>query len=98
MGLKKLGKRRHYPLVAEEVLERLRDKMKQETAPPKFCKDCHWHSFERIEKKESVVYHHFCKFPPLLDMLTGQPSNAAKNRNDATRCGREAKHFTAKIV
>lgn len=78
---------------AEATLERLRTKMKQDNAPPKFCKDCHWHTFQRIERKDRYDYKHFCTFPPLLDRITGEPSSAAKNRSDATLCGKDAKHF-----
>jgi hypothetical protein len=96
MGLKKLGMRRHFPMRAAETLERLRNKIVEETKPPKFCKDCDWHEFERIERKDRIEYRHYCTFPPMLDVITGQPSNPAKNRNDATLCGKDAKHWTPK--
>lgn len=81
---------------AEAKLAQLQADFKKSVARPKFCKDCFWHSFRESMKPERIVYHHFCKFPPLLDVITGEPSNAAKNRNDANKCGQEARHFTAR--
>lgn len=76
------------------TLDRLQGDLIAKAQPPKFCKDCDWHDFEQVPQRDRFVYWHYCTFPPLLDVITGKPSNPAKNRNDATLCGREAKHFT----
>jgi hypothetical protein len=81
---------------AQQTLERLAEQMKINTAPPKFCVNCQWHSFKSTPTKEDWKYLHFCNYPPLLDVITGKPSNPAKNRNDATMCGKAARHFAPK--
>lgn len=81
---------------ADATLERLKDHFKRSLEPPKFCKDCRWHGFKEIPKADRFVYEHFCSYPPLLDVITGRPSNPAKNRNDASKCGQDAKYFTAR--
>lgn len=86
----------HHRPAAVATITRLQEQAKATLQPPKFCKDCHWHDFEQVERRDRLVYRHYCKFPPLLDLITGQPGNPAKNRNDATACGKDASHFTAK--
>lgn len=89
--------RRHGPTKnSQQTLQRLAEQFRFDTAPPKFCVNCQWHTFKQVAKKDNFVYVHFCTYPPLLDVITGQPSNPAKNRNDATLCGKGAKHFAEK--
>lgn len=83
---------------ADAALSRLKAERAAEIAPPKFCKDCRWHDFDRKPTKDGYLYKHFCKFPPLLDVITGQPSDAMKNRNTETLCGRTAKHFSERAA
>ena len=82
--------------LAQERLIALEEKRRQETAPPKFCKDCHWHAFKEIPTKDRFIFKHYCKYPPLLDQMTGDPSNAMKNRNTHTLCGPTAIYFLKK--
>lgn len=86
----------HHRPNATAAVVRLQQKIVADSKPPKFCVNCDWHTFERIDKNDRTVFRHYCHFPPLLDVITGQPSNPAKNRNDATACGRQAQHFTPK--
>lgn len=81
---------------AQQTLDRLAEQLKASVAPPKFCVNCYWHSFEQVAKKDRFDYLHFCNYPPMLDVITGKPSNPIKNRNDATQCGKSAKHFAPK--
>ncbi len=80
--------------VADAKLRELEEKRRQEMAPPRFCKDCHWHKFQEIPLKDRFMFKHFCTYPPLLDQITGEPSNAQKNRNSMTLCGPQAMYFT----
>lgn len=83
----------HPKQVAADTLKRLEEARRKALAPPKFCKDCQWHSFKEIPKKDRFVFHHYCKYPPLLNPITGEPSNAATNRNNHTLCGPQALYF-----
>lgn len=64
--------------------------------PPKFCKDCVHHSAQFNREKGKI--RHYCSCPPLLDVITGEPSHPATNRNSETLCGREARHFMRRPV
>lgn len=86
----------HPKEVADATLKRLQDARQKELAPPKFCKDCHWHAFKEFPAKDRFIFKHYCKYPPLLDQITGEPSNAQKNRNSHTLCGPQAIYFAPK--
>lgn len=58
---------------------------------PLFCKDCAYHSAEFDREKGKIK--HYCGCPTLLNMVTGEKSHPASNRNSETLCGREARHF-----
>lgn len=89
--------RRHlHSINAENTIDRLKKAVKQEYSPPKFCKDCEWHEWEKVEGKHDYIYKHYCTCPPLLDMITGLKSNALKNRTNQDSCGKDAKYFSAK--
>lgn len=84
--------------IAAAKLKELEEKRRKEMAPPKFCKDCHWHKFKEIPLKDRFIFKHFCTYPPLLDQITGEPSNAQKNRNSATLCGPSAIYHTQRVA
>lgn len=79
---------------AQATLDRLAQNVKVEYAPPKFCKDCEWHTCRYNDTKEKVI--HGCRCPPLLNKITGEPSNPAANRNNAISCGPVARYFSPK--
>lgn len=87
-------KSRDPKMLAAEKLRELEAKRRKELAPPKFCKDCVWHAFREIPGKDKFIFKHYCKYPPLLNPITGDPSNAEKNRNTHTLCGPQAIYFT----
>lgn len=85
-------------IVAQEKLAELVEKRRKESGPPKFCKDCNWHAFKEFPTKDRFIFKHFCTYPPLLNQITGEPSNAEKNRNTHTLCGPQAIYFAQRIA
>jgi hypothetical protein len=58
----------------------------------KFCKDCVYHACTYENHKGK--WKHFCKSPKLTNIITGEPSDPAVNRNSQALCGTDGKHWT----
>lgn len=79
---------------AQMKLVQLQTAIRDQYAPPKFCKDCEWHTCRYNDNREKII--HGCTCPPLLNKITGEPSNPMANRNNAVSCGPDAKYFSDK--